>query len=99
MLETTVAKRKNKKSASKLSCHKMNHPDHAGDLPRLKRIRGQIDGIERMINDRRYCMDILQQIKASRSALQALEATILKTHLQGCVRTAMSSKRPVSHVV
>ena len=65
---------------------------HQHEMPRLKRIKGQLDGIERMINDKRYCVDILQQIKAAKSAMQALENSVLKTHLEGCVREAFESK-------
>lgn len=68
------------------------HANHSDSLPRLKRIRGQVDGIERMILDQRYCVDILMQIKAARSALQALEGEVLRTHLEGCVREAITSK-------
>lgn len=69
---------------------------HAHELPRLKRIKGQLDGIERMITEKRYCVDILQQIKAAKSAMQALENAVLKTHLEGCVREAFESKDPVN---
>ncbi len=65
---------------------------HAEQLPRLKRIKGQLEGIERMIDEKRYCVEILQQIKAARSALLAVENAILKTHLEGCVRDAFKSK-------
>lgn len=69
----------------------MAHADHAEELPRLKRVRGQLDGIERMIQDGRYCVDILQQVKAASSALKAFEMAILKTHLKGCVRATLAS--------
>ena len=68
------------------------HPDHSSQRSRLNRIKGQIDGIERMIDDRRYCVDIVQQIKAARSALTGLESAIIETHLRGCVKTALNSK-------
>lgn len=69
---------------------------HQHEIPRLKRIKGQIDGIERMITDKRYCVEILQQIKAAKSAMQALENSVLKTHLEGCVREAFESKDPMN---
>lgn len=68
------------------------HPDHSAHKNRVNRIRGQVDGIERMIDERRYCVDIVQQIKAIRSALVGLENSILETHLRGCVQSAMTSK-------
>ena len=90
MLETTkIAPRK---KACPHHAASVAHADHSEGLPRLKRIRGQVDGIERMILEKRYCMDILMQIKAARSALQALEGEVLRTHLEGCVREALHSK-------
>lgn len=67
-----------------------NHPDHSSHLARLKRVKGQIDGIERMIVDRRYCPDIMVQLKAASSALKAIEAEVFKSHLRGCVKQAFS---------
>lgn len=65
---------------------------HSTELPRLKRVQGQLEGIEKMITERRYCIDIIHQIKAARSALRSLENSILKSHLKGCVRDTMTSK-------
>lgn len=66
--------------------------EHVDEIPRLKRIKGQVDGIERMINEKRYCVEILQQIKAAKSAMQAVENSVLRTHLEGCVRAAFETK-------
>ena len=66
--------------------------DHASDLHRLKRISGQIDGIRKMIDEKRYCTDILVQTKAVRAAVKALEVSILEKHLNHCVATAFDSK-------
>lgn len=54
-------------------------------LTRVKRIAGQVSGIERMIEDKRYCVDILNQISAVRSALDALGVELLTRHLEMCV--------------
>lgn len=67
-----------------------NHPDHQGELPRLNRIAGQIDGIKRMIGEDRHCTEILAQIRAARAALKTVEANVLEAHLQSCVRDAMT---------
>ena len=48
-------------------------PNHSENLPRLNRISGQIDGIKKMIEEERYCLDIVNQIKAVRSALKSVE--------------------------
>lgn len=66
--------------------------DHSQEIKRLRRILGQIEGIGRMIEQKRYCPDILQQLKASRAALRALEIRITETHLRGCVRQAMTTR-------
>ena len=68
-----------------------HHPDHSGHISRLNRVKGQIEGIERMIVDRRYCPDIIAQLKAASSALKAIEAEVFKTHLRGCVKQAFSA--------
>jgi len=52
---------------------------------RVKRIAGQVAGIERMLDERRYCLDILNQIAAVRSALDALGVELLTSHLETCV--------------
>lgn len=52
---------------------------------RLNRIAGQIAGVQRMVGEQRYCLDILNQIAAVRSALDALGIEILTRHLEGCV--------------
>jgi len=52
---------------------------------RVKRIAGQVGGIERMLEEKRYCVDILNQIAAVRSALDALGIELLTRHLEICV--------------
>jgi DNA-binding FrmR family transcriptional regulator len=66
--------------------------DHSAELNRLNRIKGQIDGIDKMIRENRYCPDIVIQIKAIRSALRSLEANIVESHIKHCVTTAIKSR-------
>ncbi len=68
------------------------HPDHRPTLIRLNRIKGQIDGVERMIGEQRYCVDILVQFKAVYSALRAIESSIFETHVRSCVRNAAKAR-------
>ena len=68
------------------------HPDHSAYLPRLSRIQGQIAGIERMITDRRYCVDILIQLRAVMAALRSVEVSMFETHLKHCVSSALQSR-------
>lgn len=83
---------KNKRSSkAKLSSPVPPH-DHTPELKRLRRIKGQVEGVERMISDRRYCPEIVVQIKAVRSALKSLECSIVEGHLYHCVKAAMKSK-------
>lgn len=56
---------------------------------RLRKIEGQIRGIQKMIDDDRYCVDILLQISAVRSALQKVGLSLFKSHTRGCVVTAL----------
>jgi DNA-binding FrmR family transcriptional regulator len=61
-------------------------------LGRLARLEGQIRGIARMIEEDRYCVDILNQTTAARSALVGVEMLILKDHADVCVEEAIASK-------
>ena len=65
--------------------------NHESQLPRLKRVEGQIRGISKMVEEERYCVDILTQLKAVKAALKSLEANILEEHLNHCVHKAVSS--------
>ena len=65
---------------------------HESQLKRLKRIEGQVRGLSAMIEDRRYCIDILTQFKAVRSALGSIEKKIIEEHLNHCVHNAVESK-------
>lgn len=67
-------------------------PCHKGELSRLNRISGQLEGVKKMIEDHRYCPEILIQLKAIRSAIRAVEGNILKTHLQHCVAASFDSE-------
>lgn len=72
------------------SCHRKATPRQPGDLKRLKnrlsRMQGQLNGIGRMLDENRYCGDILTQIGAVESALQAFGELILREHMETCVR-------------
>ena len=68
------------------------HPSHEDQLLRLKKVEGQVRGIQAMIEERRYCMDLLSQIRAVTGALRKIESGILESHLQHCVNDAITSK-------
>ncbi len=67
------------------------HPCHHAELKKLNRIAGQVEGIKKMIEEHRYCVDILTQMRAARAALRAVEANILETHLKTCVTESFIS--------
>jgi DNA-binding FrmR family transcriptional regulator len=60
-------------------------------LKRLKRIEGQVRGLYRMVEEDRYCIDIVTQISAVRAALRRAEEEILRDHIAHCVEHAMES--------
>ncbi|MFT8676194.1 MAG: metal-sensitive transcriptional regulator [Acetobacter sp.] len=64
-------------------------PDKTALINRLRRIEGQIGGVTAMVREDRYCVDILTQLSAVRSAIDAVSIRILETHAKGCVREAV----------
>lgn len=68
------------------------HPSHHEDLVRLRRIKGQIEGVERMIEENRYCMDIVGQIRSIMAALRSTEGLVMERHLRHCVTDAINAK-------
>jgi DNA-binding FrmR family transcriptional regulator len=65
--------------------------DGSNIVNRLRRIEGQVRGIAQMIEDDRYCIDVLQQVQAVKSALGRAESEILKRHAASCVSEAIAS--------
>ena len=65
--------------------------DHNQVLQYLKTARGQIDGIIKMVEDDRYCIDVSTQLMATQSLLAKTNACVLKAHMESCVRAAMDS--------
>ena len=67
---------------------------HRGELlKRLNRIAGQVRGVASMIEEDRYCVDVLTQIAAVRSALDAVAMQLLEDHAHGCVQSAIRAGR------
>lgn len=58
-------------------------------ISRLNRIEGQIRGIKNMVEQEKYCVDILVQVAAAKSALNSVGAVMLESHIQGCVKDAI----------
>ncbi len=66
----------------------------AATVRRLRRIEGQVRGIARMIEEDRYCVDVLQQVHAVKAALLKVESEVLKNHAASCVEDAIQSGDP-----
>jgi len=61
-------------------------------LKNLNRVEGQVRGIAKMVEEDRYCIDVVTQIEAARAALARIETDLLRQHLGHCVHRAMNSK-------
>jgi CsoR family transcriptional regulator, copper-sensing transcriptional repressor len=69
----------------------MSKHDKSSSLKRLSRIEGQVRGLARMVQEDRYCIDIVTQIAAVRAALRRVEEEILREHISHCVEHAIVS--------
>ncbi len=69
----------------------MKHASHTAQLLRLKRIHGQVAGLIRMVEEERYCVEILTQLRAVGAALAKVEEQILREHVEHCVGGAVRS--------
>jgi len=67
-------------------------PAHDKQLVALRRIEGQVRGVQRMIEDKRYCVDILTQLSSVGAALLRVQDKVLQRHLNGCVTSALKGK-------
>jgi CsoR family transcriptional regulator, copper-sensing transcriptional repressor len=87
--------------AKKQKSHERNHnPTHAlhvdsrmkeNILLRLRRVEGQVRGIQKMVDDERYCPDVLTQMSAIHESLRSVERILMKNHLQHCATEALRS--------
>jgi DNA-binding FrmR family transcriptional regulator len=83
---------KSRKAAIDAAAHPpIQRPNKSALTKRVNRIDGQVRGIGKMIEEDRYCIDILTQLSAVQSALDALGLQLLEHHLHGCVQHAVKS--------
>jgi DNA-binding FrmR family transcriptional regulator len=73
-------------------------PDKADYLKRLRRIEGQIRGIAKMVDEDKYCIDVLTQVSAATKALQSVALGLLEQHMAGCVVDAARAGGPEADV-
>ena len=69
----------------------MQQPAKASCLKRLNRIEGQVRGLLRMVEEDRYCIDVITQVSAVRAALKRVEEEVLRDHVAHCVEHAISA--------
>ena len=81
----------NKKSEEQSHALHMNQDVKQNLSLRLRRVEGQVRGIQKMIEDERYCPDILVQMSAVHESLRAVERLLLRNHLQHCATEALRS--------
>lgn len=62
-------------------------------LQRLKKIEGQVRGVSRMIEEDRYCVDVLMQIAAIRAGITKIGVTVMEDHIRGCVTKAIKENQ------
>lgn len=84
----------NQATTTSTHCCASEHPDHNTEIARLNRLGGQVEGVKKMINDRRYCPDIITQLRAIESAAKSIQSNILQRHLQACVQDSFEADNP-----
>jgi len=72
--------------------------DKSSLLARMKKIEGQAKGIQRMIEEGRYCIDIVQQLTALSAAIDEVSLLILQSHIEGCVADAIREQHGEGHI-
>jgi DNA-binding FrmR family transcriptional regulator len=76
------------------SAHSGYHDHQEAVQRRLRRIEGQVRGLQRMVDEDAYCIDVLTQISAVNRALQGVALELLEDHLDHCVRDAIAGDAP-----
>jgi DNA-binding FrmR family transcriptional regulator len=72
--------------------------DKDGLLKRLNKIEGQVKGIRKMIDNNRYCIDVVQQLTAVSSAVGEVSLAVLQSHIEGCVADAIREEHSDHHI-
>jgi DNA-binding FrmR family transcriptional regulator len=68
------------------------YPSHKGEVSRINRAIGQLEAVKRMIDEGKYCVDIMSQLRAARNAIKTIELGVLETHMGACMADACCSK-------
>lgn len=78
---------------------KVIQPNKEKLMTRMNRVSGQINGIAKMIENDRYCVDILKQLAAARAALKSVGMVLLEDHTKHCVHDALSKKNKGNEII
>lgn len=76
--------------------HQGVSPSHGKQLPRLKRIEGQVRGLQQMIENERDCIEVAHQLSAVIAALRRVQGNMLRDHLRECANAALTGKLPAA---
>ena len=68
------------------------HPCHKNQVSKINRAVGQLEAVKRMIDEGKYCVDIMSQLRAARNAIKTIELGVVETHVNACVTDACASK-------
>ena len=71
------------------------YPEHKDNIVALKRIEGQVRGIQKMVEGNKYCVDILTQVQSAKAALERVGRNILQKHIENCVVNAVKGKSAI----
>lgn len=93
MLRTECCENGEKSTKQKATVAWSEFPSHEDQLANLSRIEGQIRGIAKMVEDKRYCLEILHQLKSVHAALEGVEKKIFRRFLETCVRKAFLNSK------
>jgi len=84
-----MAAKRATRAAAKRKAHAVDVPGKARNIARLKRIEGQVRGLQRMVDEERYCADILIQIASVHEALRGVGRELMRNHLEHCATSAI----------
>lgn len=68
------------------------HPSHKSQVSKINRAIGQLEAVKRMIDEGKYCVDIISQLRAARNAVKNIELGVLETHIGACLAKACHTK-------
>lgn len=71
----------------------LNDSSRSDVLMRLRKIEGQVRGVEKMVDENRYCIDVLNQISAVKKAMDGVAMSLVRAHVETCVSTAIRANK------